>query len=717
MNVAQVTPIHSRPCVQAVASSPIHATSPEAALKIEWDNKWPFAARNVVPEAQFGPIVDRRPHGWPRDGTTESVMYLIDMVRFGLPKGSQTCLTVLLALVLSHSVAQAKSGATVPWTTYEAEAMTINGGTVLGPPQRAVDKNVTITNTVEAESSGRQCVKLSATGQYVEFAAQEAANALVVRYSVPDTADGTGADHTLSLYLNGTFVRKISVTSKYSWLYGGYTFSNHPRDGSPRDYYDEARLMDLSINRGDHVRLQVDADDTAAYYVIDLVDLEKIGPPLTQPAGSRSVLSCGAVGNGTNDDTIAIQNCVAGGGLIWFPPGNYLVTNDITVPTGTTIQGAGMWYTTFVGNPTTYVNERGRVRFNGAGSDLQFNDFAILGKLTFRNDSQANDGFSGVFGSNSSISRVWVEHTKTGAWLANASGMIIADCRVRNTIADGINLSVGMNNTVVTNCTTRNTGDDSFAIWPATYRSATYEAGYNVFTHCTAQSPFFANCNGIYGGISNRVEDCLFQDAPNGCGILIAGTFPIGTNVFRGMTVAQRCDLNRCGGNDPGWRWRGALTLCPDRVPIVGLNINNINISNSLSYAIQILHNTLSNAVLRDVNVHTYAVWVPPYHPQDPYPYNTDYCDGVFGVLADRSASGSASVRGLSLNGTKIITVQTNAYSTDCVDKSGGFTFNFLTTTNFVAASWIRVAGSNSNPTGSSVTLTDPNPAGSSQRY
>jgi len=31
-------------------------------------------------------------------------------------------------------------GANVPWITYEAEAMTINGGTVLGPPYRAVDK-------------------------------------------------------------------------------------------------------------------------------------------------------------------------------------------------------------------------------------------------------------------------------------------------------------------------------------------------------------------------------------------------------------------------------------------------------------------------------------------------------------------------------------------------------------------------------------------------
>src|ERR1700756_456844 len=109
-----------------------------------------------------------------------------------MPASPWRGLAALLRLVVSLSSARAYTGAVVPWTTYEAEAMTINGGTVLGPPPRAVDKNVTITNTVEAESSGRQCVKLSSAGQSIEFIAQNTANAMVVRYSVPDTADGTG---------------------------------------------------------------------------------------------------------------------------------------------------------------------------------------------------------------------------------------------------------------------------------------------------------------------------------------------------------------------------------------------------------------------------------------------------------------------------------------------------------------------------------------------
>src|SRR5258708_4195154 len=85
--------------------------------------------------------------------------------------------------------AAAAPGATVPWTTYEAEDMTINGGAILGPPPRAVDKNVEITNTVAAESSGRLCVQLSAAGQYVELTARAAANAMVVRCSIPDSPD------------------------------------------------------------------------------------------------------------------------------------------------------------------------------------------------------------------------------------------------------------------------------------------------------------------------------------------------------------------------------------------------------------------------------------------------------------------------------------------------------------------------------------------------
>src|SRR6266404_2561844 len=183
---------------------------------------------------------------------------------------STSCpLAVLVALISSQYSSHAFRGANVPWTTYEAEDMT-STGTILGPGYVEV----------EGESSRRRCVRLNAPGQYVEFTALQAANTIVVRYSLPDSADGSGIDSTISLYKNGVLVQKLPVTSRYSWLYGNYPFSNSPGDGYPRNFYDEVRLKGLSIGQGDLIRIQKDSDDIASYYIIDLVDLERIGPPV-----------------------------------------------------------------------------------------------------------------------------------------------------------------------------------------------------------------------------------------------------------------------------------------------------------------------------------------------------------------------------------------------------------------------------------------------------
>ncbi len=526
-----------------------------------------------------------------------------DVVRFPLGK-----FVAVLALLFARPFdsVHGAPGASVPWTTYEAESMTTTG-TILGPGYAP--------NTVQAEASGRKCVQLSSTGQYVQFAAPVAANSLVVRYSVPNSGDGVGTDYSISLYVNGSFVQKLAVTSKYSWLYGNYPFSNTPQS-SPRNFYDEVRLLGIVINVGDIVRLQKDNDDSASYYIIDLVDLENVGPALAKPAGNWLTITnspYNAVGNGVTDATTALQNCINDarnqGKGVWIPPGNYVISADINNLQNITIQGAGMWYSTFVGNPAVYATSSRRVRFNGGGGNLHFADFAILGKLTFRDDGEANDAFSGIFGAGSSISRVWVEHTKTGAWVANGTGMVIDSCRFRNLIADGVNLAVGMQNSTVTNCTARGTGDDSFAMWPATYMSQTYTPGGNVITHCTAGQTFLANGGALYGGNSNRIEDCVFQDMPYGCGVLISGTFPVGGNTFSGTTVVQRCNLLRCGGYDPGYQWRAALQFTMENNPIANVNLNNLNIIDSASDGLSIIANyTLSGAIASSIYIPNYGV-------------------------------------------------------------------------------------------------------------
>jgi uncharacterized repeat protein (TIGR02543 family) len=520
----------------------------------------------------------------------------------------------LVPTMILTPFAQAFTGASMPWTTYEAENITVNGGTILGPLYGP--------NTVASESSGRECVQLNGAGQYVELTAQAAANSIIMRYCVPDTANGVGTNYTLSLYINDGFVEKLPLTSMYSWRYGSYgngqpAFSNNPANGGPRNFFDEVRLGGLTINPGDRVRIQEDANDTAAYYVIDLIDLENVAPPITVPPNSVSVTSYGADINGNSDSTAALQNCInaAGGKTVWMPPGTYLITGTINLPSNTTIQGAGMWYSTLVGNPSLYnTSPSRRVTLNGNGSNIHLSDFAVLGFLNYRNDSEANDGLGGSYGTGSTISHIWVEHTKTGAWLVNSSGLVVSDCRFRDTEADGINLCVGMQGTLVTNCTARGTGDDCFAVWPATYTGQTYTPGFNVITHCTAQVPFLANGGAIYGGVSNRIEDCVFSDITYGCGILVSTTFPVGGNTFSGTTFAQRCDLIRCGGYDPGYQWRAALQLCLDTYSggIPGLNLNNLNIADSISDGMSVIggSGTLSGAMAANVSIPNYGIGV-----------------------------------------------------------------------------------------------------------
>lgn len=53
------------------------------------------------------------------------------------------------------------------------------------------------------------------------------------------------------------------------------------------------------------------------------------------------VRAFGAKGDGTTDDTAAIQAAVTAGQMVWFPAGTYLITNAITLANNTSIRGVG----------------------------------------------------------------------------------------------------------------------------------------------------------------------------------------------------------------------------------------------------------------------------------------------------------------------------------------------------------------------------------------
>jgi len=537
----------------------------------------------------------------------------------------QTYFLIIGLFSLLTCPAQEPPGAAVPWTTYEAEQMRTTGA-ILGPaygPYR-----------VETESSGQRCVKLGAKNQYVEFAATADANSMVIRFSLPDDQQGNGTSSTLGIYQNGKLIRHERINSHYAWLYGKYPFSNDPDSGKPRHFYDEVRVKDLPIQKGDMIRIQRDdsRDDRAGYSIIDLVDLEKVAPPGVAPANSLSLadIRWGGV-DSSGDYTTAFRNCIAAaaktGQTVWIPAGTFIITGDIILPAHITIEGAGMWYSELEGDEKSYTSVNKRVRLIGTGSDIHLSDFGITGRLNYRSDKESNDGITGSYGENSTISRLWIEHTKVGMWIENSSHLTITGCRMRNTLADGINFCVGMAHSTIRDCTARGTGDDCFAMWPTVYKKQEFSPGYNLVVHCTAQLPYLANGAAIYGGDSNAVRDCSFTDISQGSAILISTTFPTESrdksinNNFSGTTVIRDCYITNSGGFDHEWDWRAAVEICLDKRSISGIELDNLTIENSLSNGLSVVaKNTegnigaLTDAVLQNVKITTYGIAVKGKH-------------------------------------------------------------------------------------------------------
>jgi len=529
-------------------------------------------------------------------------------------------LLTLFVLCVYMGIAKEMPGANIPWTTYEAERMHTNG-IIIGPEYSPYK--------VATESSGQRCVKLTAKNQYAEFTATAIANTMVIRFSLPDSKDGNGQTSTLGIYTNGILNQQKKVNSGCSWLYGKYPFSNNTGAGSPRHFYDEIRLTGLTVKKGDVIRIQREdhANDDAAYCIIDLVDLENVTPPLQAPANYISITDKSIGGHTNGDYTQAFKNCIdeaiKTGKTVWIPVGVFKITGDIPLPANLKIIGAGMWYSQLVGDKNLYKNADKRIRLIGRGSNIHLADFAITGNLNYRSDREANDGIVGSFGTNSTIARIWIEHTKVGMWIENSQNLKITDCRMRNTMADGINFCVGMNRSTIENCTARGTGDDCFAIWPAVFAKQQFEPGHNLIKNCTAQLPYLANGAAIYGGNSNQIESCSFADITQGSAILVSTTFPTENadksinNNFSGITTIKNCKIETSGGFDHEWDWRAAIEICLDKRSINGIVIKDIKIRNSLSNAVSVIAKnkdnmvgTLNNAQLQNINIENYSVGV-----------------------------------------------------------------------------------------------------------
>ncbi len=519
---------------------------------------------------------------------------------------------------LSRSIVVGR-GAAVPYVEYEAESARYQGTLVETDPLRTFGH----TN-FGTESSGRKSVRLTSTGQFVEFTSANPANSIVVRHSIPDAPNGGGIEASISLYVNDVFAQKLTLSSRNSWLYGTTDdtegLSNTPQANARRLFDESHALLSRSYPVGTRFRLQRDAGDNASFYIIDLVDLEQVAPAAGKPAECISITSYGAVPDDGRDDTAAIQRAVTDDengviGCVWIPAGRWRQEQKILSPDpargqhnqrgirNVVIRGAGMWHSQLY-TETEPQNVRGNINHPHEGNvgfeiedNTQISDLAIFGMTT--NRANRGHGLNGRFGRNTRISNLWIEHVNVGAWVGRdysdtpaywnpAGGLQFTGMRIRNTYADGINFSNGTRNSRVYNSSFRTNGDDALAIWANPYvkDQAVDIAHDNHFVNNTVQLPWRANGIAIYGGYDNSIENNLIYDTMNYPGIMLATDHsPL---PFSGTTLIANNGLYRTGGafwnEDQEF---GAITLFPATKDITGVTIRDTDIIDSTYDGIQ----------------------------------------------------------------------------------------------------------------------------------
>jgi hypothetical protein len=471
-------------------------------------------------------------------------------------------------------------GADVDFAEQEAENAATTG-TVIGPDRSAY--------TLPAEASGRRAVRLTPT-QHVEFTLPSAANAITVRYSIPDASNGGGSTAPLDVTVNGGHRQTITLTSQYAWLYNQYPFSNDPNAGllhpdwwitecscvpaattppptiatpfRPSHFYDEQRLLlGRTYRAGDKVRLTVPAGSAAAWTVVDLLDSHLVGKPHIDFRAANALLF-GADPTGRRDSAAAFDKAIAFAKRnhlkVYLPPGTYQVNRHIVVD-DVTIEGAGNWYTIVKGHQVTLgtpapdgsvhtgVGFYGKDVAAGGSRNVHLSGFAIEGDVRERIDTDQVNGIGGAL-SDSTIEGLHLRHTKVGMWFDGPmTNLRIKDNVIVDQVADAINFHTGVTKSLVANNFIRNTGDDGLAMWA----EKTQNAG-NTFDHNTVQSPVLANGIALYGGTDNTVSNNLVADpVREGSGIHLGSRF--GAEPFTGHAWITGNTTVRAGTFELNW--------------------------------------------------------------------------------------------------------------------------------------------------------------------
>ena len=480
-------------------------------------------------------------------------------------------------------------GAKMPYTTHEAENATIENGATI---QQSTDMESTAV-----EATNQTYVELPKKDAAVTFNVTEPANALNVRYTIPDGASGQ-----LDVQVNGSSVGNLDLSSHSAWQYlkGDHEYDQVVDGSSARFRFDETRLLlkDIQLKSGDKISLVKKKDDNVTYG-IDFIELEQAPAPVAQGENSISIVDKGASANDDSDDTAAllaaVEEAKASGKSVYIPEGRFNFDKQVNIEADNLkISGAGVWHTQL--HFTSDKRYGGGIVFGHNSNGIELSNLYMDSNLTSRyNEDAQYKAISGTLGKDSKIHDIWVQHFEVGMWIGDydqmgnmkyTDGLVVENARIRNNLADGINFAQGTKNSTVKNSNIRGNGDDGLAIWSSISDGTNAAAEENnKFLNNTIESGWRAAGIGIFGGKGHEISGNLIKDVFAGAGIRVNTVFA-GHNFDlndSGIKIHDNTILRSGTTNDLYNLHRGAIDFQQVRGTIKNVAIYDNKLLNTLA--------------------------------------------------------------------------------------------------------------------------------------
>ncbi len=480
-------------------------------------------------------------------------------------------------------------GAKMPYTTHEAENASVENGATI---QQSTDMESTAV-----EATNQTYVELPKKDAAVTFNVTEPANALNVRYTIPDGASGQ-----LDVQVNGSSVGNLDLSSHSAWQYlkGDHEYDQAIDGSSARFRFDETRLLlkDIQLKSGDKISLVKKKDDNVPYG-IDFIELEQAPAPVAQGENSINIVDKGASANDDGDDTAAllaaVEEAKASGKSVYIPEGRFNFDKQVNIEADNLkISGAGVWHTQL--HFTSDKRYGGGIVFGHNSNGIELSNLYMDSNLTSRyNEDAQYKAISGTLGKDSKIHDIWVQHFEVGMWIGDydqtgnmkyTDGLVVENARIRNNLADGINFAQGTKNSTVKNSNIRGNGDDGLAIWSSISDGTNAAAEENnKFLNNTIESGWRAAGIGIFGGKGHEISGNLIKDVFAGAGIRVNTVFA-GHNFDlndSGIKIHDNTILRSGTTNDLYKLHRGAIDFQQVRGTIKNVDVYDNKLLNTLA--------------------------------------------------------------------------------------------------------------------------------------